>query len=326
MVHIETTNKFVISQDLVLIIMAAVIILGIYFFGTNIQLFIGGLLKKLSKSVGIYSVSKDYQLQKYIYQHNNGLIAWVYRWVNTQIIALGLKRQGVSVFGYLLFWAFVSAITGVLLGLVLRLGVFFTVVFWGILFVCYLILTRVSVAERMERCEADVMNAVDLIIPEAKNGIKNAIVSYKDNFALSIRDDFNAFITNIQDRGYSFEDAMMILADNLGNVFLEFAQKAIQYERNGDKEMLDVFTEITETNRFRRTLRDENAGKFAELKMSFIISAGLVVAYFCFLMFTDEFSRVFFLQTTGGKVLLIIMVLIVFLVLAYISTIKSREL
>ena len=119
---------------------------------------------------------------------------------------------------------------------------------------------------------------------------------------------------------------MMILSDNLGNVFLDFAQKSIQFERDGDIELIDIFTEITETNRFRRTLRDENAGKFAELKMSFIISAGMTVAYFFFVVLTDDFSRHFFLQTTIGKILLIIMVLIVFLVLAYITTIKSREL
>ena len=176
----------------------------------------------------------------------------------------------------------------------------------------------------MEKREADIMNAVDLIVPEVRNGVKNAIIAYKDNFAPSLRDDFAAFISNIQDRGYSFDDAMYILADNLGIVFLDFAQKSIQYEKAGEYEMLDVFTDLTETNRLRRQLRDENTAIFAGLKTQFTVSVLMVVGYFLFLMVTDAFSRNFFLQNPVGQVMLIADVLIVFLVLAYISTIKSR--
>ena len=187
-----------------------------------------------------------------------------------------------------------------------------------------LIMTRVMVSERMEKREADIMNAVDLIVPEAGNGIKNAIITYKDNFAPSLREDFSSFITNIQDRGYTFEDAMYILADNLGSVFKDFAQKAIYYEAVGEKEMLEIFSDITETNRLRRQLRDENSAAFITLKASFVVSVLMTLGYFIFLMFTDSFSRNFFLQETLGKILLIIIIFIVFMVLAYISTIKSK--
>ena len=139
-----------------------------------------------------------------------------------------------------------------------------------------------------------------------------------------MREDIAAFVSNIQDRGYTFNDAMFLLADNLGNVFTDFAQKAIYYEAVGETEMLDIFTDITETNRLRRELRDENTTTFANLKSQFAISTMLVVGYFLFLMFTDDFSRNFFLHQTIGKFLLVVMIMIVFLVMAYISTIKSR--
>jgi glycerol uptake facilitator-like aquaporin len=117
---------------------------------------------------------------------------------------------------------------------------------------------------------------------------------------------------------------MYILADNLGQVFQDFAQKAIYYEAVGEKEMLDIFSDITETNRLRRQLRSENEAAFLGLRSSFIASVVMTFGYFIFLMLTDDFSREFFLQKTVGKVLLIIIVLVVFFVLSYITTIKSK--
>ncbi|MBR4313821.1 MAG: hypothetical protein IKP66_02810 [Lachnospiraceae bacterium] len=281
-------------------------------------------MTNLSKKIGTYSVTKEYALQRYVYQHRNSLLAKLYMWVNEQLIALGLKRQGVTAVGYLLFWALMALIIGITINLVLGLNVFFAPLLVCILFICLLIMTRVMVSERMEKREADVMNAIDLIVPEVKNGVKNAIITYKDNFAPSLREDFAAFITNIQDRGYTFPDAMYILADNLGLVFYDFAQKAIYYEAVGEKEMLDIFSDITETNRLRRQLRDENQSAFANLKAQFFISTLMTGGYFIFLMITDDFSREFFLQNPVGQFLLICMLLVVFGVLSYITTIKSQ--
>lgn len=324
MVQLNETYKFDVGRNLVVITLIVLAIILLYFFSFQIQVALSKFFTKLSKKIGTYSVTKEYVLQRYVYQHRNSLIAKLYMWVNEQLIALGLKRQGVTAFGYLLFWAIISLIMGITIDVVLSLNVVFTPFLCVILFVCLLILTRVMVSERMERREADVMNAVDLIVPEVKNGVKNAIITYKDNFAPSLREDFAAFIANIQDRGYTFSDAMYILADNLGLVFYDFAQKAIYYEAVGEKEMLDIFSDITETNRLRRQLRDENQATFTRLKTSFFVATIMTVGYFLFLMVTDDFSRKFFLQNPIGQLLLIIMLLVVFLVLAYITTIKSR--
>ena len=305
--------------------MVIVAIIGVYFFSFQIQQYLAKVMNKFSKKIGTFSVSKEYSLQKYAYQHSRSPITKLYVWVNEQLIALGLKRQGVTVTGYLIFWGFSAVVLGSVISFIAKFGFFMTGVFWVVCFACMLIMTRVIVSERMEKREADVMNAIDLIVPEVGNGVKNAIVAYKDNFAPSLREDFLAFITNIQDRGYSFNDAMFILADNLGIVFQDFAQKAIYYEAIGEKEMVDIFSDITETNRLRRQLRDENNAAFMELKASFIISTLITCLYFGFIMVTDAFSRHFFLQETFGKILLVIMILIVFLVLAYISTIKSKN-
>lgn len=325
MFKLDSTNHFVISNGLETVLFICIAIVGVYFFSYNIQYVFGKIVSKVSKKIGTFAVDRDYRLQRYIYQHRNSPISKLYNWINQQLIALGLKRQGVTPTGYLIFWSFAAILLGTIIGFLTKSGVLFTLTLWVLCFIMMLILTRVFVSERLERREADVMDAIDLIIPEAGNGIKNAIASYADNFAPSIRADFKAFLTNVNERGYSFEDAMIILTDSLGTVFRDFAQKAVYYERVGEKEMLDIFSDITETNRLRRDLRTENTVAFLTLKSSFIVSVFITFLYFIFIITTDEFSRTFFLQTSAGKVILVIILCVVFLVLSYITTIKSRD-
>lgn len=324
MFHVESTSNISISKDLITIAIVIIACFSVYFLSYTLQGIVVKISSTIGKKIGIYTSDKDYQLQRYIYQHSKSPLTKLYNWVNQQLIALGLKKQGVTPTGYLTFWGLAAVLLGTVIGIVTHLGLF-TFFIWILCFILMLMLTRVIVSERIEKRELDVMNAIDLIVPEAGSGIKNAIATYIDNFAPSVRDDFRAFLTNINERGYSFEDAMYMLSDNLGTVFRDFAQKAIYYERVGEKEMLDIFTDITETNRLRRQLRDENTTAFNTLKVNFLVSTLLTAGYFVFLMMTDSFSRSFFLQSMPGKVLLVAIIMIVFSVLGYISTIKSRS-
>lgn len=324
MFHVESTSNISMSKDLITIAIVIIACFSVYFLSYTLQGIVVKISSTIGKKIGIYTSDKDYQLQRYIYQHSKSPLTKLYNWVNQQLIALGLKKQGVTPTGYLTFWGLAAVLLGTVIGIVTHLGLF-TFFIWILCFILMLMLTRVIVSERIEKRELDVMNAIDLIVPEAGSGIKNAIATYIDNFAPSVRDDFRAFLTNINERGYSFEDAMYMLSDNLGTVFRDFAQKAIYYERVGEKEMLDIFTDITETNRLRRQLRDENTTAFNTLKVNFLVSTLLTAGYFVFLMMTDSFSRSFFLQSMPGKVLLVAIIMIVFSVLGYISTIKSRS-
>lgn len=324
MFHVESTSNISMSKDLITIAIVIIACFSVYFLSYTLQGIVVKISSTIGKKIGIYTSDKDYQLQRYIYQHSKSPLTKLYNWVNQQLIALGLKKQGVTPTGYLTFWGLAAVLLGTVIGIVTHLGLF-TFFIWILCFILMLMLTRVIVSERIEKRELDVMNAIDLIVPEAGSGIKNAIATYIDNFAPSVRDDFRAFLTNINERGYSFEDAMYMLSDNLGTVFRDFAQKAIYYERVGEKEMLDIFSDITETNRLRRQLRDENTTAFNTLKVNFLVSTLLTAGYFVFLMMTDSFSRTFFLQSMPGKVLLVAIIMIVFSVLGYISTIKSRS-
>lgn len=309
---------------IILLITIVAIVAGVYFFSFQLQKFLSSAGMSISKKIGTFSTSREYAVQRYVYLHRSSLIAKLYNWINEQLIAAGMKRVGVTPVGYMLFWGTISAITAIVIGIICNLNVFLYVVIFFILVAVFLVATRVFVAGKMEKREADVMDALDLIIPEIGSGVKNAIARYVDNFSPSLQQDFKIFLSNIQDRGMSFEDAMFILADSLGNIFKDFAQKAVFYEALGEEDMRGIFDDIVETNRQRRELRYNNNLEFGVLRLSFIISAGITIGYFIFLMATDWFSRYFFLTTTWGNILLVAIVLTIFGVLSYIATIKSR--
>lgn len=314
-----------ISSDVYHAFIVVCVIVGVYFFGYYIQKLLAGVTGFISRKFGESVSSQEYKLQRYVFQHNKGIVAKVYRWLNNQIIALNLKRQGVTPFGYFIFWGVIALVVSLVLGLALDMAYGFVSALWVVFWVCMLIMTRVIVSGRLEKREIQVMDAIDLIVPEIHNGVKNAIVAYQNNFPPELREDFKAFISNIQERGFTFEAAMYVLSDNLGEVFQDFAEKAIYYEKMGEKDLLDIFTDIVETNRLRRQLRDQNTKKFRELTVTFAVSSFMVFGYFCFIVFTDQFSRQFLLQSTAGNVLLLVICIIVFGVMAYITSIKSRK-
>lgn len=313
-----------IDRDFVVLALIVVTLVLGYFLSFQIQKIFARWYRTFEKKIGVFTTKKEYAIQRYVYQHRNSPIARLYTWVNNQIISLGLKNLGITPMGYLMFWAFVAVVLTVIISTLSGLGLFMTGFFWLVIYVCLLVMTRVIVSEKMERRENDVMDAIDLIIPEIGNGVKNSILRYQDNFPVSLRSEFKAFVSNIQDRGYTFNDAMYILADQLGLIFYDFAQKAIFYEAIGEADMVDIFSDITETNRIRRELRDKNTVVFNNLKVSFIASSFITFGYFLFLMATDSFSRSFFLHETVGKFLLLVIMIVVFGVLSFITTIKSR--
>lgn len=325
MFHLDETSQITISGDLARLLILVVALVLVYFFSYQILTTFSSVVKKFSERIGTYSVSREHYLQRFVYQHRSNLVSIFYTWLNEQCIALGIKRQGVTPFGYFVFWAFVALVGGTVSSIVLEMGALFTPVFCLTFLVVELIMTRVVVSSRMQKREIDIMDAIDLIIPEIHRGVKNSIIIYQDNFKPSVIDDFKAFVSNVNDRGFSFEDAMYMLADSLGLVFTDFAQKAVYYEALGEPDMIEIFTDIVETNRFRRQLRDENEEKFTGLTVQFVASAAIVSIYFVFLMITDDFSRHFFLEETSGKILLLVILLVIFGVLSFITTIKSSK-
>lgn len=313
-------------QFYISVALLVVFLLSVYFFSYQLQLTFARILTWLGKKVGRYSRDGEESLRRYVFLNRTSLVSKVYWFLNDLVITLGLKLAGVTPFGFLVFWAFIAVVVAVVLTTVLNLGFLGVVPLFFISLVLELVLIRVSVSEKIEKREACVMDAVDLIIPELRGGVKNAILSHKENFSPMIVNDFNEFDVNVNKRKMSFNDAMLVLADSLGILFRDFAQKAISYESSGDSDMLDIFVEIIETNRLRRELRDKNNTTYADIRKDFIVSSLLMIVYGVYTMITDEFTRNALTNTSWGKCLVIFMVVDTVAVLAYISLIKSKSL
>lgn len=257
---------------------------------------------------------------------NKGTISYkIYHFFDDIILNLDMRKDNVTVAGLLVFITSISVIVGVVLSYLMKSFSMLAPIIAAIFYLIIVILRFIGLTQ-FEKKEGEIMDAVDLLVSDVRGGIYNAVLKYKDSFSPNIRPYFSSFIDDIQNKGYSFRQAMGILNDNLGYNFTDFAQKAIIYEEKADKTMEDIFSNIVETNRMRRTLRDINNKKFMELRTQFIVSFLLIVAYAIFSVLLDPFIFTFLTTNFWGKVLVVVDIVIVAFVLSYLVKIKSKTL
>lgn len=241
------------------------------------------------------------------------------------IVNLDMVKDDVSVVGLLFFISSISFVLTIFLSYFLGSWGMFLIIFSVFLFFIVVVMRLISIT-RYEKREAEIMDALDLLVSDIKDGVYNAISRYRNNFHPNIRNYFFEFIDDIQNKGYGFKQAIMILNEKLGHNFTEFTQKAILYEEKADKNMQDIFSSIIDTNRQRRTLRYINAREFADLRIQFIVSMLLIVGFAFFSMVTDTFVYNFFTNTFFGTLLIIVNLAIVSAVIYYLAEIKAKSL
>lgn len=265
------------------------------------------------------SFSRTAQLNKYSTAYK------IYHYFDDLILNLDMKKDNVTVTGLLVFILSLSVVGGIVLStLMSSFGILFVAI--PAFFYLIVVLFRFAGLMKYEQREAEIMDAVDLLVSDIRGGIYNAILKYKDSFHPNVKPYFMSFIDDIQNKGYSFKQAMSILNDKLGSNFTDFAQKAVLYEDKADETMEDIFSSIIETNRQRRTLRYINNIKFTELRTSFVVSFLLIIGYGIFSTLFDPFIFKFLTQNFLGKCMLIGDIVIVAFVLSYLASIKAKSL
>lgn len=249
----------------------------------------------------------------------------IYYFFDELIINLDMKKDNVTVTGLLTFVLSISFAGALVLAFIMEsIGMVFPILCTFIYLV--IVILRFMAIAKYEQRESEIMDAVDLLVSDVRGGIYNAILRYRDSFHPNIRPFFLAFIDDVQNKGYSFKQAMGVLNDKLGYNFTDFAQKAILYEDKADNTMEDIFSSIIETNRQRRTLRYINNLKFAELRTQFIVSFLLIIGYAVFATVWDPFILHFLTGTFFGKIMLVGDIVVVAFVLSYMASIKSKAL
>lgn len=249
----------------------------------------------------------------------------VYMFFKDMIVNLDMEKDNVTPTGLVVFIASLSAMFTVILSTLLG-SIMMVIPLFCALFYLITVLFKFNSLMRYERRESDIMDAVDLLVSDVKGGVYNAILRYKGVFNPNIRPYFLEFVDDIQHKGYGFKEAMLKLNDKLGVNFTDFAQKSILYEAKADDDMDSIFSVLIELNRCKRTLRYINNQEFIKLRTELIISMIMIAGYCIFTTATDSFLANFFLNTTEGKILLVIDVVAIAGVLAYISSIKAKSL
>lgn len=282
--------------------------------------------KVLFGSIGKKVKKTNIKVQRKATLNRDSTFYKVYHYYDDILVSLDMKKDGVSVTGLLAFMLFTSlAVAVITLIFMNNYNIF--VILGVVCAVFYLETTlfKLSAVTMYEKREAEIMDAVDLLVSDIKSGVYNAIVRYKDSFHPDIKPYFLEFIDDVQNKGYGFRQAMLLLNERLGMTFSEFAHKAILYEEKADKNMDDIFSSIIEVNRQRRSLRYVNNIEFANLRTQFLVSFAAIVGYALFAMFMDDWIRGFMFSAVG-TVFIIVDILIVTIVLNYMAVIKAQSL
>ena len=296
-------------------------------FNAKILAFLGRTIQKASgffiKYLGSPIRNTQTKFRRSAYLNRNSISYKIYRFFDEIVVNLDLHTDGVTVTGLVFFMLAVSIIASAIMTLVMNLGFLFLLATAAIFF---LIMSsfRLTALTRMEKKEEIIMDAIDLLVSDIRSGVFNGIIRYRESFHPSIQPAFNAYIDNRQNKGYGAAQSMLILNEELGYSFSDYANKAIMYEERADDSMDDIFSSIIETNRHRRNLRFTNNIAFNKLRMQFIVASTVILGYCLFTLWFEPFIRNFLLNTMVGKVLMICDVALFAFVLSYLTSIKAK--
>lgn len=242
------------------------------------------------------------------------------------IVNMDLYKDGVTAFGLLAFLAITALLITLMLSILFDFGTLFPLAFIAVAYVVYIIFT-VMAGSKIEHREALIMDVEDLLVSDIRDGVYNAIVRYKDTaISPEIAVYFQRFVENVSQNGWSFEQAMRQLESELGPTFTDFATKAIIYEQTADKDTLDVFSAVIDTNAHKRHLREQNNIIFGQVKLAFFLCLTIVLVSAFIMSLTDANIMGFFAKSIYGRVMIIGDVFIIAWSLAKLSALKNQRL
>lgn len=242
------------------------------------------------------------------------------------IVNMDLYKDGVTAFGLLTFLAVISLLITLMLSIIFDFGVLFPLAFVAVAYVVYTIF-NVMAGSKIEHREALIMDVEDLLVSDIRDGVYNAIVRYKDTaISPEIAIYFQRFVENVSQNGWSFEQAMHQLEQELGPTFTDFATKAIIYEQTADKDTLDVFSAVIDTNAHKRHLREQNNIVFGQVRLAFFLCLIIVIVSAVLMCATDANIKGFFATSMFGRGMIIGDVFIIAWALAKLSALKNQRL
>lgn len=285
----------------------------------------GAITRWFSKLFGHRVRNFNTKLLRSAYLNKESLQYTIVKYFEDMIMNLDLQKDGVTVSGLLFFLLGSAAILTAMLNSLMSFGMLLPIIYCAVVAILFIMFRLLSVSQ-LEKREEMIMDAVDFLVSDIKGGVFNAMMRYEHSFNPNIRTYFSECIDDIKNKGASFEEAMLKLNAQLGPMFTDFAYKSIIYEAKADEGLEDLFSSIIETNRNRRNLRYINNIEFNSLRLEFLISVGMILAYGGMFMATDKWAMHFLTTTFLGRLMIIADVIIIAAVMGFITNIKAKSL
>lgn len=314
------------------LLLCVILILCTVFIKYNLKLlaFITRNLQKLQKVFikifGKFAKNANKTMYRTATINHSKTVSKIYNYLDDMLTDLDLHRDGVTVFGLLTFLFIITLLITLCISYCFNLGSLSLLAFVAVFYVVFTIFKIVAGTQIAHR-EALIMDVIDLLVADVRDGVYNAIVRYKDNgINPEIADYFHVFVNNITQNGWTFQQAMQELNASLGASFTDFATKAMIYEANQDEDTLEIFSATVDMNANKRMLREENDRVFARVRLTFWLCLLLIVGTAVLFCFFDPAVAHVFTKSDIGRVLIVMDVFIIAFTLARISELKNCKL
>lgn len=251
--------------------------------------------------------------------------SWRYRYyafVNDLLICLNLKSIGITVEG-------ISIVIG-LCALALTFGasmvinnivlfiITFAITYVGIFAFLYLI-SRIGYRERKK----EILETLDILCSVMSDGIVLAVKSSMHLIPPSIKPYFSKFLINIENLNKSMEESVMILNDDLGELFDEFCETVIMFEHDRAPGMDSLFSFIIADNA-KELLRDKKIERESnKVNKDFAATCILLVLTVLYTIASYDFVRGVY-QSSLGQFLLIAYVLLGLVVFIFTQYLMAK--
>lgn len=246
----------------------------------------------------------------------------IYKKIEGIIFDLDLKDTTVE--GFLFCLSFASFIAGCILLFLFR-SILFSILGSIAIFIFLYTLAYMTASEGHFKREFAIMDAIDVIIVNMKDGVLKAVKEQIDLFSPLVRPDFEIFIADMYEYKIPVGEALDNLGDRLGPGFTKFKEKAKEFEAKGRAGMLETFQDDMNENMYRRMDLRELMDTIREANLGFALAMG-VCAFLSFAIFSvNESLRELVLHTTPGRIVLMINIILIVGAFAYLQHLREDK-
>lgn len=251
--------------------------------------------------------------------------SWRYKYqsmLNEILLDMGWKQMGITIDAITMFAVTIAAIISALGYLAMKSIIMTIMVFIGVYVVTIVTLFTLS-REKHRNRKALLIQAEDTLCSTMHNGLIEAVKQNITQFDPEIRDDFQAFLDDIN-CNMPIIEAIDRLNDRLGSKFDNFCEKAKDYSLNYQPGSEDNFLFNITSNAIETELDNEIYEYASAANMDYFATLGLLIVFFFATNSMYEAMTEFYFEGPG-RFLLMFYIMVAIAVYVYTQWQVSRR-